>query len=187
MADDDRPDDIEGSSEPTDDERDAIRRAIRDSLEEQPEEQSEEQPLARVRYGLGKELLLYADAFVARQNEVDDEIRIRLEHMRRLIMLPGEYTPSKLVVMIELDDGSTLIAAEGMTNVRDFRKLLAALVETRPEIELDPPNMDEQLMQALDIKRRSLLGCYGFVLGSCVLLWIIYLVVAFIGHTSVPH
>ena len=107
--------------------------------------------------------------------------------MRRLIMLPGEYTPSKLVVMIELDDGSTLIAAEGMTNVRDFRKLLAALVETRPEIELDPPNMDEQLMQALDIKRRSLLGCYGFVLGSCVLLWIIYLVVAFIGHTNVPH
>jgi hypothetical protein len=153
-------------------------------LSDEEREAADEQPLARVRYGLGKELLLYPDEFVARQNEVDDEIRIRLEHIRRLIMMPGEYTPSKLVLMIELDDGNTLIAAEGMTNVRDFRRLLAALTETHPEIELDPPNMDEQLMQALDIKRRSLLGCYGFVLGSCLLLWIIYLVVAFIGHTS---
>ncbi len=148
---------------------------------------ADEQPLARVRYGLGKEILLYPDEFVALQNEVNDEIRIRLEHIRRVIMMPGEFTPSKLVLMLELDDGNTLIAAEGMTNVRDFRRLLAALTETHPEIELDPPNMDEQLMQALDIKRRSLFGCYGFVLGSCLLLWIIYLIVAFIGHTSVAH
>jgi hypothetical protein len=155
--------------------------------EDAPESASDEQPLARVRYGLGKELLLYPDEFVARQNEVADEMRIRLDHIRRMIMLPGEYTPSKLVLMLELDDGNTLIAAEGMTNVRDFRRLLAVLAETHPEIELDPPNMDEQLMQALDIKRRSLLGCYGFVLGSCLLLWIIYLVVAFIGHTNGAH
>jgi hypothetical protein len=150
-------------------------------------EAADEQPLARVPYGLGKELRLYPDEFVTRQNEVDDEIRIRLEHIRRVIMMPGEFTPSKLVLMLELDDGNTLIAAEGMTNVRDFRRLLAVLAETHPEIELDPPNMDEQLMQALDIKRRSLLGCYGFFLGSCLLLWIIYLVVAFIGHTSVAR
>jgi hypothetical protein len=148
---------------------------------------AEEQPLATVRYGLGKELQLYPNEFVARQNEVDEEIRIRLEHIRRLIMMPGEYTPSKLVLMLELDDGATLIAAEGMTNVAGFRRLLAVLSETHPEIELDPPNMDEQLMQALDIKRRSLLGCYGFFIGSCVLLWIIYLIVAFIGHNSVHH
>lgn len=171
MTDDDMRDDAAEESAPSDDERAA----------------AEEQPLARVRYGLGKELRLYPDEFVARQNEVDDEIRVRLEHIRRVIMMPGEFTPSKLVLMLELDDGNTLIAAEGMTSVRDFRRLLAVLVEMHPEIELDPPNMDEQLMQALDIKRRSLLGCYGFVLGSCVLLWIVYLVVAFIGHTSVAR
>jgi hypothetical protein len=145
------------------------------------------QPLARVRYGLGKELRLYPDEFISRQSEVGDELRVRLEHVRRMIMLPGEYTRSKLVLMLELDDGTTLIAAEGMTNVRDFRRLLAALSETHPEIELDPPNMDEQLMQALEIKRRSLLGCYGFVFGSCILLWIVYIIVALIGHAHVTH
>ena len=55
---------------------------------------ADEQPLARVRYGLGKEILLYPDEFVALQNEVNDEIRIRLEHIRRVIMMPGEFTPS---------------------------------------------------------------------------------------------
>lgn len=143
--------------------------------------EGELQPLVRVRYGLGKELLLYPDAFVVLHKEERDELRLNLDNIRRLILAPGEYTPSKLVLMFDLDDGNTIIAAEGMTNVRDFRKLLAQLRELRPEIELDPPNMDEQLMQALDIRNRSLIGCYGFVLGACLLVWVVYLVVAFIG------
>jgi hypothetical protein len=40
-------------------------------------------------------------------------------------------------------------------------------------------------MQALDIRRRSLLGCYGFLFGSCIILYIIYQVVALIGHGHV--
>jgi len=152
-----------------------------------PIPEAETQPLARVRYGLGKELRLYPDFFVARQNEVDDELRFNLEHIRRLILMPGEHTPSKLVLMFELDDGNTVIIAEGMTNVRDFRRLLSALGEVRPEIELDPPNMDEQLMQALDIRRRSLLGCYGFIFGSCIIGWIIVMIVALIGQSHVTH
>lgn len=143
--------------------------------------EEEAQPLVRVRYGLGKELLLYPDAFVVVHKEERDELRLNLDNIRRLILAPGEYTPSKLVLMFDLDDGNTIIAAEGMTNVRDFRKLLARLVEIRPEIELDPPNMDEQLMQALDIRKRSLIGCYGFVFGVVLLIWIVYLIVAFIG------
>lgn len=143
--------------------------------------EEEPQPLARVRYGLGKELLLYPDAFVVVHKEERDELRLNLDSIRRLILAPGEYTPSKLVLMFDLDDGNTIIAAEGMTNVRDFRKLLAQLTEIRPAIDLDPPNMDEQLMQALDIRKRSLIGCYGFVFGACLLVWIVYLIVAFIG------
>lgn len=153
--------------------------ALESEIEEEP------QPLARVRYGLGKELLLFPDAFVVVHKEERDEIRLNLDTIRRLILVPGEYTPSKLVLMFDLDDGNTIIAAEGMTNVRDFRKLLARLVEIRPEIELDPPNMDEQLMQALDIRKRSLIGCYGFVFGTCLLIWIVYLIVAFIGARGV--
>lgn len=147
--------------------------------------EEEPQPLARVRYGLGKELLLYHDAFVVVHKEEHDELRLNLDNIRRLILAPGEYTPSKLVLMFDLDDGNTIIAAEGMTNVRDFRKLLAQLVEIKPEIELDPPNMDEQLMQALDIRKRSLIGCYGFVFGACLLIWVVYLIVAFIGARGV--
>lgn len=148
-------------------------------------DEAQPQPLARVRYGLGKELRLYPDVLVARQNEVDDELRLNLDHIRRLILMPGEHTPSKLVLMFELDDGNTIIVAEGMTNVKDFRKLLGVLAETRPAIELDPPNMDEQLMQALEIRRRSLLGCYGFAFGTCVILWLVYIIVALIGHGHV--
>jgi hypothetical protein len=88
--------------------------------------------------------------------------------------------------MFELDDGNVVIAAEGMTNVPGFRRLLTRLHEIRPEIELDPPNMDEQLMQALDIKRRTQIGCYGVLFGSCLLIWIVYLVVALIGAHA-PH
>jgi hypothetical protein len=96
--------------------------------------------------------------------------------------MPGDYTPSKLVLMFELDDGNTVIATEGMTNVRAFRPFLAQFKQIAPQIELDPENMDEQLSQALDIKRRYSLGCYGAVIGSCVVLWILYLVVAFVGQ-----
>jgi hypothetical protein len=145
-------------------------------------EDVEETPLVRVRYGLGKELRLYPDAIVVALLEAHEETRYALDGIRRLILVPGEYTPSKLVVMFELDDGNTVIAADGMTNARGFRQLLTQLREIAPQIELDPDNMDEQLAQALDIRRRYSLGCYGVVIGACLLLWIFYLVVALIGH-----
>lgn len=143
--------------------------------------EDEEQPLARVRYGLGKELWLYPDALVVLHREEHDETRYSLSNIQRIVLTPGEVTPSKLVLMLDLDDDNTVIAAEGMSNVRDFRKLLARLPEVAPEIALDPPDMDEQLRQALDIRRRTQIGCYGAVLAACLLVWAVYLVVAFIG------
>jgi len=146
-----------------------------------PEESAEQQPLARVRYGLARELRLYPDSFIVELKEEHEETRYNLHSIQRMILTPGEYNPSKLVLTFDLDDGTTVIAAEGMTNVRDFRVLLARLQEIRPGIELDPPDMDAQLQQALEIRRRSMLGCYGGILGICVALWIIYLVVAYVG------
>jgi hypothetical protein len=146
-----------------------------------PESESGEQPLARVRYGLGKELLLYPDSFVLLRREEAEADRVMLASVKRLILTPGDPNPSKLLLMFDLDDGHTIIAAEGMTSVNEFRALLAKLRDIAPQIELDPPDMDIQLKQALDIRRRSLIGCYGSVLGACALLWIIYLAVAFFG------
>jgi hypothetical protein len=146
-----------------------------DELEEEP------QPLATVRYGLGKEIRLYPDALSFVMREEAEELRVRLDSIRRLILSPGEHIPSKLVLMFDLDDGTTIIAAEGMTNVRAFRNLLAVLAEIRPQIELDPPDMSAQLAQALEIRTRSLAGCYGSVLGACLLLMVVVLVVAWIG------
>lgn len=141
----------------------------------------EPQPLARVRYGLARELRLYPDSMVVELKEEHEETHYNLDSIKRVVLTPGEYNPSKLVLLFDLDDGATVIAAEGMSNVRDFRVLLAKLREIRPEIELDPPDMDTQLQQALDIRRRSLLGCYGAFAGVCVALWIIYMVVAYVG------
>ena len=149
------------------------------------EPESGERPLARVRYGLGKELQLYPDSFNVALLEEHTETRFNLASIRRMILAPGDPNPSKLVLMFELDDSNVVIVAEGMSNVRDFRKLLPELQRVAPAIELDPPDMDAQLAQALDIRKRSLFGCYGVVIGLCVLAWVIYLVVAFIGSHAV--
>lgn len=141
----------------------------------------EEQPLARVRYGLGKELQLFPDSFVVLRREEFGADRYDLTEIRRLILTPGDPNPSKLVLMFDLTDGSTVIVAEGMSSVAEFRVLLRKLREIAPQIELDPPDMDTQLGQALDIRRRSLLGCYGSVIGACVLAYVAYLVLAYIG------
>ena len=148
--------------------------------------QGDDDLLARVRYGLGKELRLYPSEIGLVQQEGGAELRLRLEHLQRLILSPGEQDPSKLVLMFDLDDGTTMIGAEGMSNVRDFRALLARLLELRPALEMDPPNMDEQLAQALDIRRRSLLGCYGAIARACAVVWLVYMAVALIPHLA-PH
>lgn len=149
--------------------------------DDEDEAEGTEKPLASVRYGLGKELLLYPDTFVIAYLEEHTETRFTLANIRRMILAPGDPNPSKLVLMFELDDGNVVIAAEGMSNVRDFRKLLPELQRVAPNIELDPPDMDTQLAQALDIRKRSLFGCYGIVIGVCVLAWALYLIIAFIG------
>lgn len=149
--------------------------------DEMPMPEDAEKPLARVRYGLGKELQLFPDTFVVAHLEEHTETRLNLANIRRMILAPGDPNPSKLVLMFELDDGNVIIAAEGMSNVRDFRKLLPELQRVAPSIELDPPDMDTQLAQALDIRKRSLIGCYGAVIGVCILAWVLYLVIAFIG------
>lgn len=154
--------------------------------DETPDGESAPEPLVRVRYGLGKELNLYPDALVLELREQREQTRYELDSIKRLILMPGEYVPSKWVVLLDLDDGDTVVAVDGLTNHRDFRTLAARLKELRPDIELDPANMDEQIAQALDIKKRNLFGCYGFVAACILLLYIIYLVVAFIGAHG-PH
>jgi hypothetical protein len=149
--------------------------------EDEIQDEFEETPLARVRYGLGRELRLYPDAFTVLLREEHEELRYALANITRLVLTPGEHNPSKLVLMFELDDGNTVIAAEGISNVRGFRRLISALAELHLPIELDPPDMDEQLKQALEIRSRYQMGCYGLVLGSCLLLTIAYLIVALIG------
>ena len=138
-----------------------------------------------VRYGIAKELRLYPDRLVTVAYEEGEETAYYFESIKRLVLTPGEHIPSKLMLMLDMDDGNTIIAAEGMSNVRDFRKLLAKLVEVQPTIELDPPDMDQQLRQALVTRQRSSWGCYVFalltfaaVIGVIVLL---YLIIGFIG------
>src|SRR5690349_4923182 len=101
-------------------------------------------PLSIVRFGMGKEIQLYEDELVITGREEGQEKRVPLESIQRLILTPGDPNPSKLVLMADLDDDTTTILAEGMTNARDFRVMLPRIRELRPEIELDPPDMEEQ-------------------------------------------
>jgi hypothetical protein len=156
-----------------------------DEASEEAAETAEEQPLARVRYGLGKELQLFPDSLVILRREEFAADRFELAHIHRIILTPGDPNPSKLILMLELDDGNTIIAAEGMSSVADFRTLLSKLREVAPQIETDPPDMDAQLGQALDIRRRSLLGCYGSIAAVCILAYVLYLVLAYFGAHAV--
>jgi hypothetical protein len=138
-------------------------------------------PISVVRYGMGKEIQLYPGELVVTSHEEGKEIRLPLETIERLTLTPGDPNPSKLVLMADLTDGSTMLLVEGMTNARDFREMLPHLAEVRPEIQLDPPDMGEQLRQALNSRRAWNLTCYGAILLICLFLYGLYMVVAFIG------
>jgi|SRR6185312_66910 len=137
--------------------------------------------VSTVRFGIGKEIRLYPDELVVTGQEDDQETRVQLSSIRRLILMPGDPNPAKLVLMADLDDDTTIILVEGMTNARDFRTMLPHLIELCPDIQLDPPDMSEQLRQALNTRRAWTITCYGTFILTCILLYVLYLVVAYIG------
>lgn len=138
-------------------------------------------PISTVRFGMGKEIQLYFDELVVTGQEEDQETRLQLEAIRRLILVPGDPNPAKLILMADLDDATTIILAEGMTNARDFRAMLPHIIELCPDLQLDPPDMEEQLRQALNNRRAWSLTCYGAVLLICVGIFLLYLIVAYVG------
>lgn len=130
-------------------------------------------PLARVRYGLAKEIQLFPDALVFIAREEGDEDRLPLEHIHSIAVLPGDKIPSKLLVVVEIEEGKHIIAAEGMTNVRDFASMLPILQEYAPHILLDPPDLADQLTQAMQNRRESNIGCYAIFFASLLLIVLI--------------
>src|SRR6266566_3301046 len=113
----------------------------------------EKHPISTVRFGMGKEIRLYTDELVVTGQEEDQETRVQLSALKRLTLMPGDPHPAKLILMADLDDDTTIILVEGMSNARDFRAMLPHLTELCPDLQLDPPDMDEQLRQALNNRR----------------------------------
>jgi hypothetical protein len=138
-------------------------------------------PISIVRFGMGKELRLYSDEMVVTGQEENKELHLQLQAIKQLTLMPGDPNPSKLILMADLDDETTIILAEGMSNARDFRKMLPHIIELNPDIQLDPADMPEQLRQALNTRRAWTITCYGSFILICVMLYVLYLVVAFIG------
>ena len=140
-----------------------------------------QEPISVVRFGIGKELRLYQNEIVSTGSEEDKELHFDIQAIKRLTLMPGDPNPSKLILIADLDDDSTIIIAEGMSNARDFRKMLPHIQELNPDLQLDPPDMYEQLRQALNTRRAWTLTCYGSFIFICVMLYALYLIVAFIG------
>jgi hypothetical protein len=141
----------------------------------------EQHPISTVRFGMGKELLLYTNELVVTGQEENKALHLQLQAIKRLTLIPGDPNPSKLILMADLDDETTIILAEGMSNARDFRAMLPHIIELNSDIQLDPTDMPEQLRQALNTRRAWTLTCYGTFILICVMLYVLYLVVAFIG------
>ena len=142
-------------------------------------------PISTVRFGMGKEIRLYPDELVIAGKEEGKEGRVPLDAIKRLILTPGDPHPGKLILMADLyddeDGDTTVILVEGMTNARDFRAMIPRILELRPDIQLDPPDMEEQLRQALNNRRAWTLTCYGAILLLLIVLYLLYLAVAFLG------
>ncbi len=139
------------------------------------------QPISVVRFGIGKELRLYNNEIVSTGSEEEKELHLDIQAIKRLTLIPGDPNPSKLILMADLDDDTTIILAEGLSNARDFRKMLPHIQEINPDLQLDPPDMSEQLRQALNTRRAWTLTCYGTFILICVMLYVLYLIVAYIG------
>ena len=142
---------------------------------------TKKRPVSVVRFGIGKEIQLYVDEVVVSGQEEGKELSVPLNEIKRLILTPGDPTPSKLILMADMDDDTTIILAEGMTNARAFREMLPLWQELSPDLQLDPPDMGEQLRQALNTRRAWTLTCYGAVLLVAVLLCGLYLFVTLLG------
>lgn len=142
---------------------------------------SREIPVSTVRFGIGKEIQLYSDELVITGQEEDQETHVQLSAITRLTLMPGDPNPAKLILMADLDDESSVILAEGMSNARDFRAMLPHFTELCPDMQLDPPDMGEQLRQALNNRRAWSLTCYGTILLIGILLVALYFVVAYLG------
>ena len=139
-----------------------------------------EEPISIVRFGIGKEIRLYRHTLVITGQEDGYMQQIALSEIKRLILTPGEPTPSKLILRADLTDDENVVLANGMTNARDFRKMLPRLEELLPDLQLDPPDMAEQLRQALNNRRAWSLTCYGAIVLLCIGLYALYLIVAYL-------
>jgi len=144
-------------------------------------ETSKKLPISTVRFGIGKEIQLYLDEMVVTSREEGKEIRLDLSTIRGLTLMPGDPNPAKLILMADLDDDTTVILADGMSNARAFRAMLPHLVELCPDLQLDPPDMGEQLYQALNNRRAWQLTCYGSIILLCILLYTLYLILTYIS------
>jgi len=145
-------------------------------------ETTSEEPISVVRFGIGKEIQLYRNELVITGQEEGYVQKLPLSEIKRLILTPGEPTPSKLILMADLTDDDTVVLAEGMTNARGFREMLPHLQELLPDLQLDPPDMAEQLRQALNNRRAWTLTCYGTIVLLCIGLYVLYLIVAYLDR-----
>jgi hypothetical protein len=143
-------------------------------------ETTREEPISIVRFGIGKEMQLYRNTLVITGQEDGYMQQITLSEIKRLILLPGEPTPSKLILMADLANEDTVVLVDGMTNARGFREMLPHLEKLLPDLQLDPPDMAEQLRQALNNRRAWTLTCYGAIALLCISLYVLYLIVAYL-------
>src|SRR6266516_1671493 len=132
-------------------------------------------PISTVRFGIGKELRLYNDELVATGSEEDKELHTQLQAIKRLTLIPGDPTPSKLILMADFDDVTTIILVSGTSTARDFQKTPPHIIELNPDLQLDPPDMSEQLRQAVNTRRAWTLTCYDSFILICVMLYVLYL------------
>ena len=144
-------------------------------------ETTREDPIYVVRFGIGQQIQLYHDELVVTDQEEGRAQYTPLNEIKRLILTPGDPTPSKLILMADLTNDDTIVLAEGMTNARGFRQMLPHIEKLLPDLQLDPPDMAEQLAQALNNRRAWTLTCYGAIALLCISLYALYLIVAYLS------
>ena len=139
-----------------------------------------------VRFGIGKELQLYTDELVVTQQGEGKELIVPLNEIKRLILIPGNPNPSKLVLMADMDDDTTIILAEGMTNARAFREMLPYWRETQYRIATRSTRYGRTTAPGIEHTSHMVLTCYRAILLIFLFLLGLYLICYFDWFARTP-
>jgi len=140
--------------------------------------------LCFARFGMGHRLCLSSTELRVTGAERARDLVISLAEVEKISLVPSDANPSKLLFIATCHDQTAHTLVEGIKPGKEFQQLVQCLHEMYPAIEFDPPDMTEQVQQAIQKQHSYNLGCFLFSMAFLFLLLLLILVVPLLIHMA---